>query len=94
MNISSIMGSVSNSVLSRIMPEPKSNYSFSNILTNIKDSILGTGSSVVGIDSQYADLISKQMEMQEQMMLVSMVSNIEKTTHETKMAAVRNIRTS
>ena len=37
-------------------------------------------------------LLSQQQELQLQMMLTSMKSNILRTEHETKMAAVRNMR--
>jgi hypothetical protein len=45
-----------------------------------------------GVQGEYAELLNKQIEMQQQMQLVSMFSNIEKSRHETQMAAVRNIR--
>lgn len=49
---------------------------------------------VPGLDAPYQELLNKQIEVQQQMMLMSMSSNIEKSKHETQMAAVRNIRTS
>lgn len=42
----------------------------------------------------FADLIQLQIQAQEEMQTTSMVSNIEKSKHETKMAAIRNIRVS
>ena len=39
-----------------------------------------------------SDLIAAQVEMQKEMQVTSMVSNIEKSKHESKMAAIRNIR--
>ena len=89
-----MLSSFADNSLKRIMPEPSSSYTFKNIVSAIKDVISDVSTPLTGINFEYAELINKQMEMQEQMMLVSMVSNIEKTTHETKMAAVRNIRVS
>lgn len=88
------LNSLADNSLKRIMPEPTSSYTFKNVFSAIKSVISDTSTPLLGINSEYAELINKQMEMQEQMLLVSMVSNIEKTTHETKMAAVRNIRVS
>ena len=45
-----------------------------------------------GIMPEYMALINAQLEAQRQMQLVSLYSNIEKSKHETQMAAVRNIR--
>lgn len=57
-----------------------------NVLSNIGQSNLS------GVDSQYSEIIKQQMEMQRQMLLVSMHSNLERTKHEIQMAPVRNIR--
>ena len=47
----------------------------------------------IGIDPEYQALLETQMHMQEQMQQVSLVSNIERSRHESKMAAIRNVRT-
>ena len=83
---------LSGSQLQRIMPEPKSNLA--QTLFSAAKGLVEGGASLSGIDSKYSSLIEKQMEMQEQMMLVSLVSNVEKTRHETRMAPVRNLRVS
>ena len=54
--------------------------------------ITGGLGNMSGIDPMYIDLINKQIEAQQQMQLVSFVSNIEKSRHETQMAAIRNVR--
>lgn len=80
--------------LGRFIPEPKNGVAapFKSVLSSVANSL--SGSTVFpGVDSQYAELLNKQIEMQQQMQLVSMFSNIEKSRHETQMAAVRNIRT-
>ena len=80
--------------LGRFIPEPKSNLglNFRSILSGV-GSVVGAGvSSVTGIDPSYQALIERQIKVQQQMQLVSMHSNIEKSKHETKMSAVRNLR--
>ncbi len=80
--------------LGRFIPEPKNGAAapFKAALSAVANSVSGA-TVFPGVDSQYAELLNKQMEVQQQMQLVSMFSNIEKSRHETQMAAVRNIRT-
>jgi len=91
-NISSISG-VSTQGMKLFAPEPKSRvgFDFRAILEQV-GGLVGQASGLGGIDSRYHDLLNKQMEMQEQLQLVSMHSNIEKSRHESKMAAIRNVR--
>ncbi|MBN8550217.1 MAG: hypothetical protein J0M12_12940 [Deltaproteobacteria bacterium] len=77
--------------LQRFQPEPRSSLGLD--FTTVLRSVAGAaGSTLTGIDPNYAALMSKQIETQQQMQLVTMESNIEKSKHETQMAAVRNIR--
>ena len=80
--------------LTRFSPEPKSSlpFSFSSILSGVGSLLSKAGGAFPGLGSNYSDLIQLQMHVQEQMMLMSTYSNIEKSKHETQMAAVRNIR--
>lgn len=82
--------------LARFIPEPKSNLgaAFGTALSTVGALMSKSGSSLAGIEPAYADLINTQIEVQQQMQLVSMYSNIEKSKHETEMAAIRNIRAS
>lgn len=79
----------------RYAPEPK-NFAkdgwASTLVKNLMKMAGEKGLDLAGIDNDYSALLIKQMEMQEQMMLVSMTSNIEKARHETRMASVRNMR--
>ncbi len=55
------------------------------------------GNTVVGgVDAaasgDFADLIGVQIEIQKELQTTTMVSNIEKSRHESKMSAIRNIR--
>lgn len=61
---------------------------------DVAGAALGQATTIAGIDPDYQQLLEKQMQLQRDMMHVSMVSNIEKTRHETKMAGVRNMRVS
>ena len=86
---------VGTSALGRFAAQPKSfaTTAFKSALAGVNalaDAV--TGSGTTGLNSDYADLIQMQIETQKQMFLTSMYSNIEKSKHETQMAAVRNVR--
>ena len=49
--------------------------------------------SVFGIQSEFQDMIGLQIYWQQQMQKVTLTSNIIKSEHETKMSAIRNVRT-
>ena len=98
------MQSISNQIpytysisLDRIPPKPPTSVGFSaamgwvkNMLGSFADTTTGlTGS---GLNGDYSSLLAAQMQMQKEMMVVSMISNVEKSRHETQMAPVRNIR--
>ena len=81
---------------SRMTPAPRSNAvkSFFNTLGNAATSALAGAAGGASSLGEYSDLINMQIQMQQEMMTVTMVSNIEKSQHETRMAPVRNIRVS
>ena len=89
--IGSYMAGATN--LLRFVPEPQSKLAstFGQVL-NAVGQVADTASSVVGMDPSYQALLEKQIQMQEQLQMVTMESNIEKTKHESKMSAVRNFR--
>lgn len=80
--------------LGKFIPEPKSRVGFDfGALVRGAGSVIGQATSAVtGMDPIYSDLLQKQIEVQQQMQIVSMESNIEKSKHETQMAAIRNVR--
>ena len=83
------------SSLQRIAPEPKSGVSavFSSVLDGVGGAIGGVaGGAMGGINGEFATMINEQIKWQMQMQRVSMLSNVEKSKHETQMAAIRNIR--
>ncbi len=71
------------------VPETESSIDFSGILETVAD----VAGSAVGIQSDFQDMISMQIYWQQQMQKVSLLSNIIKSEHETKMSAIRNVRT-
>lgn len=79
--------------LGKFIPEPRSRAGF-----NLKSLVQGVGSlasgatSSMGLNPIYTDLLQQQLQAQQEMQVVSMESNIEKSKHETQMAAIRNIR--
>jgi len=83
------------SPLLRFIPQPKTSsaFNFQSLLSgvaNIASSSLGISSGSLSLE--YQDLLQQQLETQRQMFLMSLYSNLEKSKHETQMAAVRNIR--
>lgn len=84
------------SKLQRFSPEPAN--SFLQGLGKTMRTAASYASSIAGFAGQnttldqFGELVRTQSEVQMQMMLVSMQSNLSRTEHETKMAAVRNMR--
>ena len=80
--------------LARFIPEPKSRAGsgFQNILSGASNVLSAFGAEVSGLPIDMMALINQQIEIQLQMQTVSMISNLAKSEHETRMAAIRNIR--
>lgn len=91
-NIQSGVQFLSGNGLQKFMPEPKNRLNFGRMLENFGQSLLGGAAQFSGLDPTYSGLLNKQIEMQQQLQLVSLYSNIEKSRHESKMAAIRNVR--
>ena len=73
------------SLVQRYAPEPVANFA---------SALTGSNSSQVDISPEYRNLIEQQIETQAELQQVSLYSNLERSQHETRMAAVRNIRLS
>lgn len=102
------MTSITNSLidtgvrLSRFVPIPKHQTNFNQIMNGIGNvakgainsaqSLVGTSGGTSAVNSTYQEYLDRQIEHQEQMLTVSLSSNVEKVAHDTRMAAVRNIR--
>jgi len=80
--------------LGRFIPEPRSRAGqiFRSVLNGVSSMFGRAAGGIAGIDPGYQELLNRQIEAQQQMQLVSLESNIEKSKHETQMAAIRNIR--
>ena len=82
--------------LVRMPPQPRNRLgvNFRSILSGVATMMGGgAGAAISGtLDPTYSSLLSQQITMQQQMQLVSLHSNIEKSRHESKMAAIRNVR--
>ena len=75
------------SLMERYAPEPIANFA-SALSGN------SSNSSLVDISPDYRSLIEQQVQTQAELQQVSLYSNLERSQHETRMAAVRNIRLS
>ena len=76
-------------------PEPSSTGigTFQDVLQTAGSYAGSLISSASGVDiGGFQDLIALQLQAQMEMQQVSMISNVEKSRHETRMTPVRNIR--
>lgn len=79
--------------VSRVVGVEQGSSIFWDTVDFIKKSVGGSIAGVpLSIPSEMIGLIELQRQMQIEMQTVSMVSNIEKSKHESKMAAIRNVR--
>ncbi len=77
------------------LPEPATQgvSMFSDVMDIVKSL---TGNGVGGVPTEiggdFMELLELQIQTQLELQTVSMVSNVEKSEHESKMAAIRNVR--
>ncbi len=79
----------------RFIPEPKSSLgsTFRGALNGMSSLVkTGVDGLTTALPTELTELINKQIEVQLQMQMVSLISNLEKSKHEMEMAAIRNIR--
>ena len=80
--------------------QPEAAASGSSIFKQLMQGATNVLSAAGGVAGQYIsnmattnnELIMMQIQMQQEMQKTSMISNIEKSKHETKMAPIRNIK--
>ncbi len=73
--------------VSEYLPEPVAEgIDFAQSLTSARQGI------EIDVSPAYQDLIDKQIETQQELQQVTFTSNIERSEHETRMAAIRNVR--
>jgi hypothetical protein len=86
---------LSGSSLLRALPEPRNSLaSWGNSLLSTGATIASSlvpGGDVLGMNN-LTDLLNMQIQIQREMQVISMASNIEKSRHETEMAPIRNMR--
>lgn len=70
----------------RFMPEPLTAG------VDFLQSLARAGLGVGGLGDNPQSIIDQQIELQQEMLQITLVSNLERTKHETRMAPVRNIR--
>ena len=87
LNASSVGNAVKSMVQSttRFLPEPIGSTA------GFAGSLMG-GTQFIDISPSYQALIERQIQVQLEQQHVTFTSNIEKSQHESRMAAVRNIR--
>jgi len=78
-------------------PRP-SGSNFSTVLRNAVEGVAGIGSNFIGgvsgnVFGDLKELLDLQVQTQARMQSLSMMSNIERSKHEARMAAIRNVRT-
>ena len=86
---------IDGSNLTRFLPEPTGSFGnfMQGLIKTVTSAVKGGADSLLGqIDPKYQAFIEAQLHAQEQLQLVSLYSNIEKSKHETKMVAIRNVR--
>ena len=81
--------------IAQYLPEPATQgvnifNDLMSAVSNIAGGEVGGVPSMLGGD--FLDLLKLQIQTQIELQSVSMVSNVEKSKHESKMAAIRNIR--
>ncbi|MDR2337657.1 MAG: hypothetical protein LBE20_03280 [Deltaproteobacteria bacterium] len=90
------------------LPEPSSSgmgvfRDILSVVSSVGSAVLGARSGLLGIangadlngvSGTNNELILAQIEMQREMQVTSMISNIEKSKHEAQMTPIRNIRVS
>jgi len=96
MKIGSGMQSVSRAA-SRYLPEPATGgvglfKDFMQKALGVASTAANPMSAAAGNLGQFERLLEMQLQAQMEMQTVSMVSNIQKAEHDTKMASIRNMR--
>lgn len=78
------------------LPEPSSTGigAFADILNTAKGIASEVGGVPLEVTGGLSELLQTQMQFQMEMAAINLVSNIERSKHESKMSVIRNIRVS
>lgn len=76
------------------LPEPATTGTgvFKDVISAVKNVAREVGGVSLESSGSFAELIQAQIDAQMEMQTTSMISNIERSKHESKMAAIRNVR--
>lgn len=88
---------VGNSPLLRSAPEPRSSFgswaqTAGTAIASTATSLSGIGAGFLSGGGDISSLLNQQIQIQQVMQTVSMISNVERSKHETEMAPIRNMR--
>lgn len=94
MEQTTINPNLSTSSAANYLPEPSSTGTgvFNDVVSAVKSVAKEVGGVSLEATGSFAELIQAQIDSQMEMQTTSMISNIERSKHESKMAAIRNIR--
>ena len=90
--VSASSSSSSSAIAQTYQPDPSTSTS-DGLVSALENTASAAAGVLSGADmGNLENLINTQMKFQEQMQAITMVSNIEKSKHDTRMAPIRNIR--
>jgi hypothetical protein len=88
--------SVAGSRLLRYPPEPRSSWgSWAQVAGSTVGSVANTAANTglgLGLGTDLTGLLNQQIQIQREMQVISMQSNISRSQHEMEMAPIRNMR--
>ena len=88
--------SVAGSPLLRYPPEPRSSFgNWAQLAGSTVGSVANTAAATglgLGLGTDLTSLLNQQIQIQQEMQVVSMQSNISRSQHEMEMAPIRNMR--
>ena len=81
----------------RSAPEPRSSLgswaqTAGSAIASTATSLTGIGAGLLSGGGDVTSLLNQQIQIQQVMQTVSMISNVERSRHETEMAPIRNMR--
>lgn len=87
---------VGGSPMYRYAPEPRSSFgSWAQVAGSTVGSVAGAAAGAglgLGLGTDLTSLLNQQIQIQQEMQVISMQSNISRSQHEMEMAPIRNMR--
>jgi hypothetical protein len=92
-SVSAIGGGIDLAKTLDVLPSQESIMNtFGGALSLVRGLVGASGVESAAIPTELLSLIELQRQMQIEMQSISLISNIEKSRHESKMSAIRNVR--